>query len=1155
MKYVGAQQGHAAATRGERRLVNPSFERFPMSRRAFLVSTACAAAFAGLEQTASGQTRSALSAVGGVRPNISGQTAKPLRYRPDGADFVITDGAEFFNRALYGGNTAFRADGGDKPEFVLYLPGRGGNLRFGLRAGSATRWLHAAQSITTRYRPGELHYEIRDPLLRAGAVRLAAMAHVETEGIIVRAAGEALPDDAELIIAYGGVNGERGARDGDIGTERVPISEYFQFKPDFAQGNSIVLDAEGFRLTSPAATIVGTVTGQTHWEVKDAADWNDLPRLTSRRSRGIPARPIVVARLALSSAAPIYVSLQRIADGSAIAPELDTYREVSRARSTPAPAATLTLPAAYPAAELPAIFDRVTQHFAALRGRVRVETPDAYLNAAVGALNIAADAVWDEPQQAIMHGAIAWRAKLLGWRGPYVLDALGWHERARHNYETWTGRQNLDLIPAALPPAEEDSNLARNETGLHSNGDLSNSHYDMNMVFVDALFRHLLWTGDTDYAREVWPVIKRHLAWERRLFRRTFGADELPLYEAYATIWASDDIQYSGGGTSYASAYNLYHHRMAARLAPLAGEDPHPFEQEADLIARGMRAHLWLADKGAFAEFKDLLGEQCVHPSAGLWSYYHTIDSDVVSQREAWRMAQSIMRDFARIPIHGPGVPDDAEYHVLPTTDWMPYSWSVNNVVMGENLHAALALWKAGRSEEAFVLTKSAILASMYMGIAPGNVGTMNFLDVYRRESQRDFADGAGVMARALVEGLFGIRPDALAGEILINPGFPGAWREARLTHPDIGVRFSRSETEDQWEITQAGARFARLRLRLDAWRDRVRSVTVNGRLTRWRSDPDAVGRPVLEIACDFDAAARVIIQWAGAAAPRSSEERGGDAFVRARRGAFRWWAAVGDDKPRPTQRLQTINWATPIVAADECLDLTPHFNDRVTEIFGPGKYRSPRSPFVSLALPSQGLGAWAGHVHATAEIDDAGLRAASAQNGGRIVLPNGVAFATPGPGRTPNIVFTSRWDNYPNEASVPLTGRARRLFLLMAGTTNHMQSQIDNGEVVVDYTDGSQTRFALHNPTTWWPIEQDYFLDDFQFRNTAPLPPRVDLRTGRVRILENATFKGQGAAVPGGAATVLCVQLAPERILARLNLRALANDVVIGLMAATLER
>ena len=56
---------------------------------------------------------------------------------------------------------------------------------------------------------------------------------------------------------------------------------------------------------------------------------------------------------------------------------------------------------------------------------------------------------------------------------------------------------------------------------------------------------------------------------------------------------------------------------------------------------------------------------------------------------------------------------------------------------------------------------------------------------------------------------------------------------------------------------------------------------------------------------------------------------------------------------------------------------------------------------------------------------------------------------------------------------------------------------RIDNGEVIVTYVDGSTERLALENPTTWWPIEQDYFVDDYQFRLNAPLPTRVDLKTG----------------------------------------------------------
>jgi len=45
------------------------------------------------------------------------------------------------------------------------------------------------------------------------------------------------------------------------------------------------------------------------------------------------------------------------------------------------------------------------------------------------------------------------------------------------------------------------------------------------------------------------------------------------------------------------------------------------------------------------------------------------------------------------------------------------------------------------------------------------------------------------------------------------------------------------------------------------------------------------------------------------------------------------------------------------------------------------------------------------------------------------------------------------------------------------------MQTQIDNGEVIVAYADGTSERLALTNPATWWPIDQDYLTDDYAFR------------------------------------------------------------------------
>ncbi len=1131
-----------------------------------------------------------------IFPNLESNIDRPLRYRPDGADFVIENGAEFFNRPLYGGNTAFRVDGGDRPEFVLYLPGRGGNLRLGLHSAAGTKWLHRAGKIEMRYRPGELLYEIRDPMLGEGGVlRIAAIAYHQTEGLIVRVAATDAAAGVELIWAYGGVNGQRGTRDGDIGTERVPISEWFQLKPEFCRDDAFELTTDRFTLRAKAATIVGEMPAGAQLRVADAVQWSDPATLLTAQYLVAPQQPVVVGRVALTNGTPLFLSLQRVTATAATAEELDTYKAVTAERvGVDRRAPKFALPPAYAAAELPRRFDEAEKHFAGLRGRVAVDTPDAFLNAAVGALNVAADAVWDEPEQAIMHGAIAWRTKLLGWRGPYSLDALGWHDRARKNFEYWAGRQNTSAIPEKVPAPEEKTNLARNETGLHSNGDLSNSHYDMNLVFIDALFRHLRWTGDVAFAKKMWPVIERHLAWERRLFRREFdvGGQKLPLYEAYAAIWASDDLQYSGGGTMHATAYNYFHNVEAARLARLLGVDVTPYQQEARLLERGMRELLWVRDgeilatsdragralttdqAGHFAESKDWLGLQLVHPSAALWTFYHTMDSEVPTAQEAWQMTRQVDTQIPHLPVRGPGVPEGL--FTLATSNWLPYDWSINNVVMGEAVHAALGFWQAGRADEAWRIAKGSLLAAMFMGISPGNVGSISYLDVYRRESQRDFGDGSGVLSRALIEGLFGVRPDAMGGELRFEPGWPAEWEHAALRHPDVSVSFKRDGETDTYVVEQRFSKPQTIRLRLVARRDRVAAVTVEGAASPWHVIENSVGAPRVDVLAPAAARHEIVVRWAGEVLRPVVTKK----FARAQQGEMRWWSTPTTIAPAANP-AQTEAGAIRSDAQFAPVDLTTVFNDRVTQIFK-NEYRAPRSPFVSLALPKQGLGWWAGGVNAAAEIDDGGLRAAAAKNGGRIVLPNGVPLVTPGAERgtdvppvgsaevdhgrdahatwepplpPKNVAFVSRWENYPREIVVPVGGAATRVVLLMAGSTNPMQSRISNGEVVVTYGDGTTARLALRNPVTWWPIEQDYFIDDFQFRYDGMLPMRVDLKTGRVRVLKDEEFKGKGGKIPGGAATVLELQLDPAKEIKSLTVRALANDVVIGLMAATLVR
>jgi hypothetical protein len=1210
-------------------------------------------------------------------PMLREEIGRPLRYQPEGADFVITNGAEFFNRPLYAQNSAFRVDAGDKPEFSLYLPGRGGNLRLGLKTDAGALWLFQAGQVVTRYRQGSMFYEIGDPLLNGGTLRLEALPMDKADGLVVRAELQDSTGGAQLVWAFGGVNGQKGARDGDIGTERVPISQFFQLQPAFCRSNDFQLDGDQFILRSRPANLAGIMPAGSKLALANATKWDSINELLA--STGQPAEtPVVLGQAALPNGQPVFLALQRIAGGAAVQADLPTYQEVAKTGPDPTNAPPETRSSSVPKIqELPGIFAAAAQHRRELSEKIVVNTPDPFINAAAAALCLAAEGVWDERQGAVMHGAVAWRTKLLGWRGDYLNDALGWHDRARRDFTYWAGQQNTDPIPASLRPADPAANLSRNEASLHSNGDLSKSHYDMNLVYIDALFRHFLWAGDLDFARKVWPVIQRHLAWERRLFRRPFGPDGLPLYEGYAAIWASDDMEYEGGGAAHTTAYNYYHNQMAARLAALLGEDPAPYQREAELILTAMRRELWLPDRGWFAEWKDYLGLQLPHPNAGLWTIYHTLDSGMPTPFEAWEMTRFVDTQIARIPITGPGVPPGC--FTLPTTSWMPYTWSLNNVVMAEVQHTALAFWQAGRDGEAFDMFKGSILDSMFLGLCPGNVGMCSWFDANRRESQRDFADGIGMTSRALVEGLFGVAPDALAGELRIRPGFPEDWDRASLRHPDFNFTFQRAGLAETFIVEPAFPKQMALRLQVVALRDNIARVTVNGNPAKWRMLEDSVGAPRVEILSAATPRQEVIINWQGekpavagvpaiAAVNYEIRAQFGPAqlreiadpqkalsqvvtatnsflaaasgtfghrtvFAKVQQGALTWWLPVpfeiraayeivqsekqgpgsvrfrlrnntsknmippgvpikigldrfvpslrpapfadSDEMELPEDGLlpgstqivialeggqkfkgDVTNWkpaAAPASVKWDTIDLTRVFNDKVTQIFR-NQYLSPRSPFCSLAIPKQGIGSWCSPT-AAFNVDDSGLRALSSKSGGRFITPFGVPFLTPGQDGGNNIAFTSRWDNYPHEISVPLAGKTSHAYLLMAGSSNPMQSRFDNGEVIVTYTDGSTARLALNNPTTWWPIDQDYFTDDFAFRLSGPFPPRVNLKTGETRVLDPATFKGTGGKVPGGAANILDLPLDPGKELKSLTVRTLANEVVIGLMAVTLAR
>lgn len=1126
----------------------------------FLLSfLVCAASFAQYATSSSKSPRKAGDLIESTSYNDHRRGApRTLQYLPDGEDFVCVNGKNRYTRALYGSPTAWRLETSDRPIFATYVKRDSRNIRFRLRLpGGTVTPLEETSWCEARYTPGRRTYHLTDKTWGQDCrLEITVLASPVEEAALWAFSGQ-LPPGCVIEALNSPIRKNKLSRSGDMGA--------------------------------------------------------DPPSCFDPAEDGTVLQTLVCPLLPAGETTYIGISDNRLE-------QIDN----------------------------PSLFHEWEYARRALAGRIRMTTPDPYFNTLGGALATAADGIWGT-EGVWLHGAVGWRMPLSGWRAAYTGDALGWHDRARTHFDNYAASQVTE-VPCTRPHPAQDSALALARsvkewgTPQYSNGYICRNphrnnqmhHYDMNLCYIDELLWHFNWTGDLDYARRLWPVLTLHLAWEKR----NFDPDNDGLYDAYACIWASDALYYNSGAITHSSAYNYRANRMAALIASKIGEDPEPYRREADKILKALNARLWLSDKGHWAEFQDFMGHKRLHENAGVWTIYHAIDSDVADPFQAYLATRYVDRELPHIPVVtspealpaasgalapassealpaassetlSPGLDADwrkrveaagmeinaGDYATVSTTNWLPYSWSINNVAFAEVMHTALAYFQAGRADAGYKLLKSSILDGMYMGDSPGNFGQISFYDAARGECYRDFGDPIGIASRVLIQGLYGILPDALNGRLLLKPGFPLQWENASLHTPDIDFDFRNEELRIKNEESSVGSNtqpdssfliphssftvthrlpaVQTLELQIPARRSCVARLLVNGEAASWNLVEPSVGHPMLSVSLPASPGEQVEISiaWEGElivtptrtdSLPASRIRREGPVdFVAMEQGQMKWWAPV--EQPGTASSSSSYSAFDNVVSAKcDAVAMDAVFNANVTDIFR-NEYLSPRSPYTTLQIPKQGIGEWC-HPLKTADIDDSGLRAAvrgdsDASQGGRsncrglLQTKLGIPFRTPAEGW--NIAFTSLWDNYPDSLRVPLKGKASRAYLLMAGSTNHMQCHIDNGIIRVYYKDGTSDTLSLVNPDNWPPIEQIFFEDGKAFNRHAPSLYRLRLKTAEVsnNFGEELGFPGVSREIDGGAAVLLEMPLNKNKSLSHLVLETLSNEVVIGLMGVTLQR
>ena len=1028
---------------------------------------------------------------------------RTLRYKPVNGDFVSVNSKLKQNRALYGGYTPFRVETGDVPEFALAYPEMCGNLHFGLTVKGKSVQLNDADRVEAHYGGGRRFYIITDPLLGEGKLNVEVVARTDVEGMVVKITPVNIPSGVHLSWIFGGASNERLNRNGDLGVDK---SDCYSFKTEFCKNNRYTVDGNHF-IMDTGGKKNRTIEGM--FPDKLVLDSHNYVKGETTLDRAL------------------YISVGSVASSLQ---------------------------------EIPNIFDIALAEAEHKADALEIHTPDPYFNTLGSDISMAADGIWQP--NVWLHGAIGWRIPLCGWRAAYTGDVLGWHERSRRHFDGYAAAQVLNIPPTIPQPAQDTAlNLCRGlekwGTPIFSNGyisrypggkDMKVNHYDMNLVYIDELIRHLNWTGDTAYARKVWSVIVRSLAWEKR----NFDSDNDGLYDAYCCIWASDGLEYSGGAVTHSSSYNYYSNLYAARLACILGFDATLYEKEAQKIYSTINKRLWLPDDGHSAEYQDAMGYKLIHPSAGVWSIYTPVDSKVGNMEQRYEATRYVDTEIPHIPVVAKGL--RGRYSTISTTNWLPYMWSTNNVAVAEVAHTALAYWETGRNEVATNLLKSSILDNMYMSSSPGNFGQISFYDASLGEEYRDFGDVVGITSRAIVEGLFGVRPDLLNGTVVISPGFPKEWNEASIRTSDVNYSFNRKNYDETWKVRfNTPCKNAVIKLEIPVYTDSISMINLNGKDIHYSSEMamhNSIERPRIAVTIPCNNDNLLTFHFAGKAINTSIITEGNGentVFENKKQGCFEWI------QPQFVNRIHKEPEAVDNVRTRKYhqVKLSSYFNDDVTNIFK-HSYLSPRPSVTSLEIPIHGIGDWChpnaaierndvSHSSKTVVIDDSGVRAKC----GQLRTPDGIPFLTPAKGH--NIVFTSLWNNFPDSVLIKVSGKYRRAWLLMAGTTNQMQSRLENGRIKAVYTDGSVQIYSLRNPDNWAPIEQNYYEDGYAFHNKSGLLTRLLLQTGKFAEVN-------GGLISGGGGLLLNMPLYKTKELKSITLETRAYEVIIGLMALTFE-
>lgn len=1073
----------------------------------------------------------------------------------------------------------------NEPRFLFDYHSAGGllgHLLIGMTTPQASKWFHQWRDLDVSYVRGEMVYAIADPDFPGVTVLIKAAALAQSAGLIAQVAIKDAPDGAKLVWAYGGAsawftNWAMNAKEFDFAPGQCAKdhlrweNDVFTLTRAFDESDGIMREvfAVAKRLPEWRAHILGGASAKGRCGLGDPNAFMGSPAELVQSADGNIAQDetgvVAVNEIPLDE-----TWHGRPARDSSLYLVLGMGGNIQDAIRHP---------------------EAAWQHALArndtIARRVVTRTPDPYLDAAMSMMAFATEGTWGDV--AVVHGGWSWRFAYLGWRTQYGLNCYGWTDRTR---KTILNHVRLNRV-ASGPDSGALGSLIEYDPGVF---------YNMNEVFFDEVRHYFDYTNDLDLMREILPVLKGIVEWENRRLRPT----EAPLYENALNTWISDQHWCIRGQCTQASAYMLRANAFLADLAARLGEDPQPYANAAAAIRDALQKTLWMPRQGVFAEYKDTLGKQLLHPEPELPTIYHSAEFGAADPLQIYQMLH-----WADTHLRTEATPGGGKLYW--SSNWFPNmgrkpTHSTYELAYAEELNFAITNYLAGRADEAYAIIR-ACLAGIFNGPTPGGLACHAYPDG-RQRANDEFADAISMWGRTIVEGLFGIvpkppdqvvsaspDPDKLTTEGLprvveLTPQFPSDWPEASIETPHFSYKWSQNSGQIRIEWSSPIETVVRLKLPVHA--SEVLQARANGEDTAYKVEA-GVGlswvtfstpqdhQGTIEVSCVPRQSAtpdtvsamqgeKLHVPVPGARDGQPSDLNGilrepkisagtleatvtgepGPALVLAAADAANapYWIPIRL-QIRPETPIPAKVWTPPSIPDRDLscwtlVDLRSAYNasvtdamQRVWEALKPPP--APASeintayykdhlvePFVS---PPPSDAAW----RAKIGNDNIGW------------TTDGIPFLSTKEG--PNIAVVTRAAHFPPTIEFPVNAAGKTLYLMISGTTFAMQSHVVNLRVTLRYENGDEHPVDLVNPTGIGDCWNQYRYHDTAangFENIG----------GRSGPAGSSQAGDLTQPIPVDTeAHLLAFDLNPNAELDSVRLEAIANEIVFGIMGASVFR